>query len=246
MSIQVSGSKPFNVFNDLPWEFIPTASWNTNIANGGVATLQGGNQYVLQTSLTLANSRASLFTGKSNALNTFIPQFNGNAQSAKVKLNFSRRMGLYIAINDAQNDIAANHNLYVVLGVDYTPAFVGTFTDKAIGFQVQTTTANAGRIRIIYHDGTVQKESAWVSIPTPAGWLNWTNYGFILYADGTGKIELHAFTGNLQGLAISVTDGPVGTQAATSLVNVYVTHLGSATAAQSTFVMPQPRVVFGF
>ena len=245
MSIQVSGSKPFNVFNDLPWEFIPTAAWNTSTANGGLGVLSAGNLYVLQTSLTLANSRASLFTGKSNALNTFIPQFNGNASNAKTRLNFSRKMGLHIALNDGQNNIPANHNLYVVLGVDYTPAFVGTFTDKAIGFQVQTTAVNVARIRIIYHDGTIQKESAWVDITTPAGWLSWTNFGFVLYADGTGKIELHAFTGNLQGLAISVTDGPVGTQAATSLVNAYVTHLGSATAAQGTFVITQPRVVFG-
>ena len=154
-------------------------------------------------------------------------------------------MGLMIALNDAANDIPANHNLYVALGVDYTPAFVGTFTDKAIGFQIQTTAINTARVRIIYHDGTVQKESAWLSIAKPAGWLSWTNFGFVLYADGTGTIELHAFTGTLQGLAISVTDGPVGTQAGSSLVNVYVTHLSSATAAQGNFVVTQPRVVFG-
>ena len=245
MSIQVSDSKPFNPISDLPWEFIPTAAWNTNTANGGTAALSAGNLYVLLTSTSLANSRASLFTGKSNALNTFIPQFNGNTSTAKARLNFSRKMGLMIALNDGQNGIPANHNLYVVLGVDYTPAFVGTFTDKAIGFQIQTTAVDVARIRIIYHDGTVQKESAWVNLDKPAGWQMWTNFGFVLYADGTGKIELHTFTGTSQGLAISVTDGPVGAQTATSLVNVYVTHLGSATAAQGNFCITQPRVVFG-
>ena len=245
MSIQVSDSKPFNPISDLPWEFIPTATWNTSIANGAQSLLSAGNQYVLLTSLTLANSRASIFTAKSNALNSYVPQFNGNTATAKSRLNFSRKMGLMIGLNDALNGIPANHNLYVVLGVDYTPAFVGTFTDKAIGFQIQTTAVDVARIRIIYHDGTVQKESAWLNIDKPAGWQMWTNFGFVLYANGTGKIELHAFTGTLQGLAISVTDGPVGAQTASNLVNIYVTHLGSATAAQGNFVVTQPRVVFG-
>jgi hypothetical protein len=175
----------------------------------------------------------------------YVPQFNGNAANAQYRLNWSRKLAIFTAFNQGAVGLAnANVDYYFVMGQPVA-GFDGTFTDKGMGVHINTTAANVTRIRIIYHDGTTQKASSYVSFGTSVSGNTMTNSSVTLFSDGAGTIKLFAYSNVLQGLAITVTDGPTGVGSTNHNVNVGASLITGATASQNSLIMLMPRVYFG-
>jgi hypothetical protein len=220
-------------------------NWNLNNANGGASAVTSGNCFNLVTATATANSRASVYTWKDTAFAGYVSQFNGNATFAQYRLNWSRKLAIFTAFNSGSVGLAnANVDFYFVMGQPVA-GFAGTFTDKGMGIHINTTAANVTRIRIIYHDGTSQKASSYVSFGTAAGNNIMTNASVTLFSDGAGTIKLFAYSNVLQGLAITVTDGPTGMASTNHNVNVGASLMTGATPTQNGICLLAPRVYFG-
>lgn len=230
---------------DFAWYDHPPAAYSTNVANSGVAAVASVNCHNLVTSATVANSRASVFTNKSTSFAGYVGQFYGNGAFAKYRLNWSKKIALFSAFNDAGNGIAANVDYWVAMGLPSGGAFVGTFTDKGIGIHINTTSANTARIRIIYHDGTTQKASAYVNYNSVQSNNNFANNGWALYSDGTGTIKLFCYSNLQNGLVLTVTDGPTGIGSTNNNMNIGASILTGATPSSNTICMLQPRIYYG-
>jgi hypothetical protein len=230
---------------DFAWYDHPPVNWNLNNANGAASAIASGNCVNLVTATGTANSRASVYTWKSTAFALYVPQFNGNAANAQYRLNWSRKLAIFTAFNQGAVGLAnANVDYYFVMGQPVA-GFDGTFTDKGMGVHINTTAANVTRIRIIYHDGTTQKASSYVSFGTSVSGNTMTNSSVTLFSDGAGTIKLFAYSNVLQGLAITVTDGPTGVGSTNHNVNVGASLITGATASQNSLIMLMPRVYFG-
>jgi len=232
---------------DFTWYDHPNTAWTTNVANSGIAatSVYAPNIHNLVTSASVANSRASIYTSKSTSVTGYVPQYYGNAALARYRLNWSRRIAISSAFNDGGNGINANVDYWCGIGLPYPAQFVGTFTDKGMAIHINTTAAQEARIRIIYHDGTTQKASGYVSFNTNQANNIFANSAWILYSDGTGTIKLFAYSNVQNGLVITVTDGPVGVSTTNNSVNIGATILTGATASGNTICMIQPRTYFG-
>jgi hypothetical protein len=230
---------------DFAWYDHPPVNWNTNVANSATSTVASGNCYNLVTATATANSRASVYTWKSTSFALYVGQFNGNAASAQYRLNWSRKLAIFTAFNSGSVGLAnANVDFYFVMGQPVA-GFAGTFTDKGMGVHINTTAANVTRIRIIYHDGTSQKASSYVSFGTAISGNNLANASVTLFSDGAGTIKLFAYSNVLQGLAITVTDGPTGMASTDHNINVGASLITGATPSQNSIVLFAPRVYFG-
>jgi len=230
---------------DFAWYDHPPAAWGTNVANSGIASVQSVNCHNLVTSASVANSRASVYTFKTTGSAGYVGQFYGNGAFAKYRLNWSKKLAMFSAFNDNGNGLAINVDYWVGMGLPDTGAFVGTFTDKGMGIHINTTAANVAQIRIIYHDGTTQKASSYVSFNTVQSNNVFANNAWSLFSDGTGTIKLFCYSNVLNGLAITVTDGPTGIMANNNRMNVGASILTGATASQNTITMLQPRIYYG-
>jgi hypothetical protein len=230
---------------DFAWYDHPPVNWNLNVANSAQAVVTSGNCYNLVTATAVANSRASVYTWKSTAFAGYVPQFNGNAANAQYRLNWSRKLAICTAFQSGSVGLAnANVDFYFVMGQPVA-GFDGTFTDKGMGVHINTTAANVTRIRIIYHDGTTAKASSYVSFGTAISGNTMTNSSVTLFSDGTGTIKLFAYSNVLQGLAITVTDGPTGVGSTNNNVNIGASLITGATPSQNSFTLFAPRVYFG-
>jgi hypothetical protein len=230
---------------DFAWYDHPPVNWNTNVANSATSAVASGNCVNLVTATAVANSRASVYTWKSTAFALYVGQFNGNAASAQYRLNWSRKLAIFTAFNSGSVGLAnANVDYYFVLGQPVS-GFAGTFTDKGIGAHINTTAANVTRIRIIYHDGTSQKASSYVSFGTSVAGNTMTNSSISLFSDGAGTVKLFCYSNVLQGLAITVTDGPTGMASTDHNINIGASLMTGATASQNSLIMFMPRVYFG-
>lgn len=227
------------------WYDHPPASYTTSVANSGVAAVATVNCHNLVTSASVANSRASMFTNKTTANAGYVPQFYGNGAFAKYRLNWSKKICLFSAFNDAGNGIAANVDYWCGVGLPAGGGFVGTLTDKGMAVHVNTTAANTARIRIVYHDGTTAKTSGWVDYNSLQANNNFANNAWLLISDGAGKIELYAYSNLQNGLVVTVTDGPTGISNANHSVNIGASVLTGATASSNTICQFMPRVHFG-
>jgi hypothetical protein len=230
---------------DFAWYDHPPAAYTTSVANSGVVNVQSTNCHRLSTSGTVANSRASMFTFKNTGSATYVGQFYGNVALGKYRLNWSKKLALFSAFNDDSNGLAANVDYWCAIGLPSTGAFVGTFTDKGMGIHINTTAANVAQIRIIYHDGTTAKASSYVSFNTVQANNVFNNNSWSLFSDGTGTIKLFAYSNVLNGLAITVTDGPTGVSSTNHNVNIGASILTGATASSNSITMIQPRVYYG-
>jgi hypothetical protein len=230
---------------DFAWYDHPPAAWSTNVANSGIAAVASVNCHNLVTSVSVANSRASVFTTKNTGTAAYVGQFYGNGAFARYRLNWSKKLALFSAFNDAAGGLAINVDYWCAIGLPSTGAFVGTFTDKGMGIHINTTAANVAQIRIIYHDGTTQKASSYVSFNTVQANNVFANNSWSLFSDGTGTIKLFCYSNVLNGLAITVTDGPTGISATNHNVNIGASILTGATASNNTITMVQPRVYYG-
>jgi hypothetical protein len=230
---------------DFAWYDHPPAAWVTNVANSGVAAVTSVNCHNLVTSGAVANSRASVFTNKDTAFAGYVGQFYGNAAFSKYRLNWSKKLALFSALNDGGSSINANVDYWVAIGLPSGGAFAGTFTDKAMGIHINTTAANTAQIRIIYHDGSTQKASSYVSYNTSQANNSFANSSWSLFSDGTGTIKLFAYSNVQNGLVLTVTDGPTGVSANNHRVNIGASILTGATASNNTICMLQPRVYYG-
>jgi hypothetical protein len=230
---------------DFAWYDHPPAAWGTNVANSGIASVATTNCHNLVTSASVANSRASVYTFKDTGSALYVPQYNGNAASAQFRLNWSRKLAVTTAFNFGSFGLPGTDvNYYVAMGI--SPAgFTGTLTNKGMGVQINTTAANVTQIRIIYHDGTTAKTSSYVSFGTSIAGNTLTNAVIMLYSDGTGTIKLFCYSNVLQGLAITVTDGPTGVASANDFVNIGASLITGATASNNSICMIQPRVYYG-
>jgi hypothetical protein len=186
-----------------------------------------------------------MFTFKNTGSATYVGQFYGNEPLGKYRLNWSKKIAMFSAFNDDANGIAINVDYWVAMGIPSTGAFVGTFTDKGMAVHINTTAANVGQIRIIYHDGTTQKTSSYVSFNTVQTNNIWNNSAWSLFSDGNGTIKLYCYSNVLNGLAITVTDGPTGIGSTNHNVNVGASLLTGATATANSITMIQPRVYYG-
>lgn len=230
---------------DFAWYDHPPAAYSTNVANSGVAAVASVNCHNLVTSASVANSRASVFTNKSTSFAGYVGQFYGNGAFAKYRLNWSKKIALFSAFNDAGNGIAANVDYWVAMGLPSGGAFVGTFTDKGIGIHINTTAANTAQIRIIYHDGTTQKASAWVNYNSVQSNNSFANNAWALYSDGTGTIKLFCYSNLQNGLVLTVNDGPTGIGSTNNNMNIGASILTGATPSSNTICMLQPRIYYG-
>jgi hypothetical protein len=230
---------------DFAWYDHPPAAYSTNVANGGTSAVTAANCHTMATSVSLANSRASSFTNKDTNSIFYVPQFHGNVAFSRYRLNWSRKLALFSAFNDDGNGIAINVDYYVGLGLPPSGAFAGTLTNKGMAIHINTTATNVSRIRIIYHDGTTAKASSYVSFSTNAANNSFTNNAWALFSDGTGTIKLFCYSNVLNGLAITVTDGPTGVASANDFVNIGASIVTGATASANRITMIQPRVYYG-
>ena len=230
---------------DFAWYDHPPAAWGTNVANSGVAAVASVNCHNLVTSASVANSRASVFTTKNTGTSSYVGQFYGNVALGRFRLNWSKKLAMFSAFNDAGNGLATNLDYWVGIGLPSTGAFVGTFTDKGMGIHINTTSSTTAQIRIIYHDGTSQKASSYVSFNTNQANNNYNNNSWSLFSDGAGTIKLFCYSNVLNGLAITVTDGPTGVSATNHNVNIGASILTGATASNNTITMYQTRVYYG-
>jgi len=230
---------------DFAWYDHPPAAYSTNVANSGVAAVASVNCHNLVTSASVANSRASVFTNKSTSFAGYVGQFYGNGAFAKYRLNWSKKIALFSAFNDAGNGIAANVDYWVAMGLPSGGAFVGTFTDKGMGIHINTTAANTAQIRIIYHDGTTQKASAWVNYNSVQSNNSFANNAWALYSDGTGTIKLFCYSNLQNGLVLTVNDGPTGIGSTNNNMNIGASILTGATPSSNTICMLQPRIYYG-
>ena len=114
-----------------------------------------------------------------------------------------------------------------------------------MGVHINTTAANVAQIRIIYHDGTSQKASSYVSFNTVQANNVFANSSWSLFSDGTGTIKLFAYSNVQNGLVLTVTDGPTGISSTNHNVNIGASILTGATASNNTITMLQPRVYYG-
>jgi hypothetical protein len=230
---------------DFAWYDMPPVCWTSNVANSGVAAVTAGNSYNLVTSGAVANSRASMFTNRDTAFAGYVGQFYGNGAFAKYRLNWSKKLALFSAFNDAAGGLAINVDYWCALGLNSGGAFVGTLADKGMGVHINTTAANVAQIRIIYHDGTTAKASSYVSYNTVQSNNSFANNSWALFSDGTGTIKLFCYSNVQNGLAITVTDGPTGISNNNHRVNIGASILTGATASSNTICMVMPRVYYG-
>jgi hypothetical protein len=232
---------------DFTWYDHPHTAWTTAVANSGVAatSVYTTNIINLVTSTSVANSRASVYTSKSTSVAGYVPQFYGNVALGRYRMNWSRKIALSSTFNDGGNGINANVDYYAGIGLPYPANFVGTFTDKGIGININTTATNVGRIRIIYHDGSTQKASSWFDYNAVLTNNIWSNNAWTLYSDGAGTIKLFCYSNAQNGLVATVTDGPTGVGATNNNVNIGASILTGATASQNTICMIMPRVYYG-
>jgi hypothetical protein len=230
---------------DFAWYDMPPVCWTSNVANSGVAAVTAGNSYNLVTSGAVANSRASMFTNRDTAFANYVGQFYGNGAFAKYRLNWSKKLALFSAFNDAAGGIAINVDYWCAIGLNSGGAFVGTLADKGMGVHINTTAANVAQIRIIYHDGTTAKASSYVSYNTAQANNSFANNSWALFSDGTGTIKLFCYSNVQNGLAITVTDGPTGISNNNHRVNIGASILTGATASSNTICMVMPRVYYG-
>jgi hypothetical protein len=230
---------------DFAWYDHPPAAYGTSVANGGAIAVASVNCHNLVTSAGTADSRASVFTAKNTSFALYVPQFNGNAANAQNRLNWSRKLAIFTAFQSGSVGLAnANVDYYFVVG-QTSSAFTGTFSDKGMGVQINTTAANVTRIRIIYHDGTTSKTSSYVSFGTAVSGNVMANASVALFSDGAGTIKLFAYSNVLQGLAITVTDGPTGVSNSNHNVNIGASLMTGGTASQNSICMVQPRIYYG-
>ena len=232
---------------DFAWYDHPNTAYSTVVVNGGVAatSVYATNIHNLVTSASLANSRASMATSKSTSVSGYVGQFYGNAGNAKYRLNWSRKIALFSAFNDGGNGINANVNYWVGIGLPYPANFVGVLTDKGMGIHINTTAANTAQIRILYHDGTTAKASAYVNYNSLQANNNFANNSWMLYSDGNGTIKLFCYSNLQNGLVITVTDGPIGVGSTNNNTNIGASILTGATASQNTICQLMPRVYYG-
>jgi hypothetical protein len=231
---------------DFTWYDHPTTSWTSSVANSGVAAspAYSPNVFNLVTSAGVANSRASMFTIKSTAFTGYVAQYHGVGALARYRLNWSRKIALSSSFNDGGNGINANVNYWCGIGLP-SNGFVGTFTDKGMAIHINTTAAQVAQIRIIYHDGTTQKASSYVSFNANLANNIFANNAWILSSDGAGTIKLFCYSNTQNGLVLTVTDGPTGIGSTNNNVNIGATILTGATASQNTVCMIKPRVYYG-
>ena len=231
---------------DFTWYDHPTTSWTSSVANSGTAAspAYSPNVFNLVTSASVANSRASMMTIKDTNYTGYVGQFFGNGSFAKYRLNWSRKIALSSTFNDGGNGINTNVDYWCGIGLPYS-GFVGTFTQKGMAIHMNTTAANVGRIRIIYHDGSTQKASEYVSFNTVQSNNVWANNTWILSSDGTGTIKLFCYSNVQNGLVLTVTDGPTGIGSTNDYANIGASILTGATATQNTICMLKPRVYYG-
>jgi hypothetical protein len=231
---------------DFTWYDHPTTSWTSSVANSGVAAspAYSPNVFNLVTSAGVANSRASMFTIKSTAFTGYVAQYHGVGALARYRLNWSRKIALSSSFNDGGNGINANVDYWCGIGLP-SSGFVGTFTDKGMAVHINTTAAQVARIRIIYHDGTTQKASSYVSFNANLANNIFANNAWILSSDGAGTIKLFCYSNTQNGLVLTVTDGPTGIGSTNNNVNIGATILTGATASQNTICMIKPRVYYG-
>ena len=231
---------------DFTWYDHPTTSWTSSVANSGTAAspTYSPNVFNLVTSSSVANSRASMMTIKDTNYTGYVGQFFGNGSFAKYRLNWSRKIALSSTFNDGGNGINTNVDYWCGIGLPYS-GFVGTFTQKGMAIHMNTTAANVGRIRIIYHDGSTQKASEYVSFNTVQSNNVWANNTWILSSDGTGTIKLFCYSNVQNGLVLTVTDGPTGIGSTNDYANIGASILTGATATQNTICMLKPRVYYG-
>jgi hypothetical protein len=232
---------------DFAWYDHPNTAYSTVVVNGGVAatSVYATNIHNLVTSASLANSRASMATSKSTSVTGYVGQFYGNGAFAKYRLNWSKKLALFSAFNDGGNGINANVDYYVGIGLPYPANFVGTLTDKGMGIHINTTAANTAQIRILYHDGTTAKASAYVNYNSSQANNNFANNSWALFSDGAGTIKLFCYSNLQNGLAITVTDGPTGVGSTNNNVNIGASILTGATASSNTICQLMPRVYYG-
>jgi hypothetical protein len=184
-------------------------------------------------------------TSKSTSVSGYVGQFYGNGAYAKYRLNWSKKLAIFSAFNDGGNGINANVNYYVGIGLPYPANFVGVLTDKGMGIHINTTAANTAQIRILYHDGTTAKASAYVNYNSSQANNNFANNSWALFSDGNGTIKLFCYSNLQNGLAITVTDGPTGVSATNNNVNIGASILTGATASGNTICQLMPRVYYG-
>jgi hypothetical protein len=230
---------------DFAWYDMPPVCWTSNVANSGVAAVTAGNAYNLVTSGAVANSRASMFTNRDTAFAGYVGQFYGNAALGKYRLNWSKKLAIFSAFNDSAGGMAINVDYWCAIGLNSGGAFVGTLADKGMGVHINTTAANTAQIRIIYHDGTTAKASAYVNYNSNQANNNFANNSWTLFSDGAGTIKLFCYSNLQNGLAITVTDGPTGVSNNNHRVNIGASILTGATASNNTICMVMPRVYYG-
>jgi hypothetical protein len=231
---------------DFTWYDHPTTSWTSSVSNSGVAAspAYSPNVYNLVTSASVANSRASMFTIKSTAFTGYVAQYHGVGALARYRLNWSRKIALSSSFNDGGNGISANVDYWCGIGLP-SIGFVGVFTDKGMAVHINTTAAQVAQIRIIYHDGTTQKASSYVSFNANLSNNIFANNAWILSSDGAGTIKLFCYSNTQNGLVLTVTDGPTGISSTNNNTNIGATILTGATASQNTICMIKPRVYYG-
>ena len=201
-------------------------------ASGGGASA-GANTYGLGYSQLIAGTATSSYAYGYYALE---PTNNGFASGTGT--NFGANWELTGSFRHSASD---NHEGIFRLGVavlsDATNlANANAFSSIGIGFEFGRISTNINRARIIYHDGSTYKTSAWVTVYT--GDPLQREFGYRLHNNGSGTITLYMTVSgsnnagsptmlNISSL-VSVTDGPTGVSANSS--GIYWSAVNSSAA----------------
>jgi hypothetical protein len=189
-------------------------------ASGGGSSA-GANTYGLGFAQLIAGTATSSYAFGYYALE---PTNNGFGSGAGT--NFGANWELTGSFRHSASD---NHEGVFRLGVAVLSnatnlANANAFSSIGIGFEFGRVSTNINQARIIYHDGSTYKTSAWVTVYT--GDPVQREFAYRLHNNGSGTITLYmTITGsnnagspsmlNIASL-VSVTDGPTGVSANSS------------------------------
>lgn len=189
-------------------------------ASGGGASA-GANTYGLGYAQLIAGTATSSYAYGYYALE---PTNNGFASGSGT--NFGANWELTGSFRHSASD---NHEGVFRLGVAVLSnatnlANANAFSSIGIGFEFGRISTNINQARIIYHDGSTYKTSAWVTVYT--GDPLQREFSYRLHNNGSGTITLYmtisgsnnAGSPSMLNIAslVSVTDGPTGVSANSS------------------------------
>jgi len=189
-------------------------------ASGGGSSA-GANTYGLGFAQLIAGTATSSY-----AFGYYALEPTNNGFGSGVGTNFGANWEVSGSFRHSASD---NHEGIFRLGIAVLTnstnlANANAFSSIGVGFEFGRVSTNINQARIIYHDGSTYKTSAWVTVYT--GDPVQREFAYRLHNNGSGTVTLYMTNAGSNNIGspsmvninslVSITDGPTGTSATSS------------------------------